>query len=298
MATPVKRTNPPKRYEYSELHMGTRVRIVLYSPEEEQARRAARAGFRRFAELEDIMSDYRPKSELNLLAAKSGGGPVKVSADLFKVLKHARGLSRDTGGAFDVTASPAIWLWRAARRSGEMPGWQDLEDARRRTGWQHMVLDGAARTVDLQKEEMQLDLGGIAKGYACDEALEAMAKNGISSAMVQAGGDIAASGPPPGRAGWVLTIRGTEGRQLTIWDQAVSTSGDSEQYVEIGGRRWSHVVDPRTALAKTDRVQATVIAERGMVTDSLATAFSVLGPVGHERLARRYGAQVIFVVGK
>jgi thiamine biosynthesis lipoprotein len=277
--------------------MGTLVRTVLYAPDEDTARAAGRAAFQRFADLEQIMSDYRPKSELSILCSKAGTGPQRVNADLYKVLAHGRYVSQMTGGAFDMTSSPIIRHWRTARKTGKMPKWQDLQEARRLTGWQKVILNGRDRTVALTVPGMKLDLGGIAKGYACDEALKAMKAHGVDRAMIQAGGDIAASGPPPDRAGWRVAISGSN-QILTIFDQAVSTSGDSEQSVEIGGRIWSHIVDPRTGLAKTDRVQATVIADRGLVTDPLATALSVIGPVGYERLASRFGAQVVFVIGQ
>jgi thiamine biosynthesis lipoprotein len=142
---------------------------------------------------------------------------------------------------------------------------------------------------------MQLDLGGVAKGYACDEAQRVLRENGVTLALFEAGGDIAVSGAPPGERGWQVDIAaGTSGR-LTLVHAAVSSSGDTEQYVEIGGRRYSHIVDPRTGLGLTDRVAVTVVAPRGITSDSLATAISVLGRVAGMRLAAGFPGVTAFI---
>ncbi len=278
--------------------MGVRVRIVLYAPQEVTARTAAASAFERFAELEAVMSDYRSDSELMRLCDRAGEGPVPVSEDLFVVLESAQEVAALSGGAFDITAGPLIRLWREARKSGVMPGRKELDEARNRVGWEGLRLDKVRRTAELMKPKMRLDLGGIAKGYACDEALRALAAHGIERALVEAGGDIAASGPPPGETGWRIAVRGSPKREVLIAHEAVSTSGDTEQYVEIDGTRYSHIVDPRTGLGVTTRIQATVIAKNGLTTDPLATAFCVLGPDDAERLQKRYGAKVMFVTAK
>ncbi|MCH7945937.1 MAG: FAD:protein FMN transferase [Armatimonadetes bacterium] len=281
-----------QRFAFSQLHMGVRVDITLYAPDEVTAAGAARAAYSRYAELEQTMSDYRPDSELMRLCAHAGTGPVSVSEDLFLVLSQAQKISELTDGAFDVTASPVVRLWREARRTGEMPSQADRDAALKLVGWQRMTLDPRWRTVDLALPGMLLDLGGIAKGYANDEAIRVMKANGVERAMVQAGGDISVSGPPPGRLGWAITVRGLPDT-LYLKHAAVSTSGDTEQFVEIDGVRYSHVVDPRTGLGVTTRIQATVVAGRGLVSDPVATAATVMMLADSQRLARNLGLTLL-----
>ena len=275
----------PERFEYSQRHMGVQVRLVLYAPNEPAAVEAARAAFARIAELEDIMSDYRPASELMRLSARfsdaPGGPPVPVSADLFSVLAQAQHLAEVSDGAFDVTVGPYVKVWRQARKDGRLPPPAVREAAAERVGWTSVRLDSARQTVQLLAPSMQLDLGGIAKGYAADEALGVLQNHGIDRALVEIGGDVAVSGPPPGRAGWRIRIENAEPghpADTTLAHAAISSSGDTEQFVEIDGTRYSHVVDPRTGLGLTDRIAVTVVAPSATLSDGLATLLGVLGP--------------------
>jgi thiamine biosynthesis lipoprotein len=272
------------RFEWAETHMGTRFQIVLYSADEPAARRACRAAFARIAALDAALSDYQPESELMRLCRQAGGPPVAVSADLFEVLCRSRGLSERSGGAFDVTVAPVVRLWRRARREHKLPDPERLAAARALVGFERMRLDPRARTVQLVQRGMKLDLGGIAKGFAAQEALGVLKHAGWSRALVAGSGDIVVGDPPPGRAGWSIGIAPLEPpearphRFLSLAHAAVSTSGDAEQYVEIGGRRYSHIVDPATGLGVVDRCGVTVVAGDGATADGLATAVYVLGP--------------------
>ena len=195
-----------RRFEYAEPHMGTLVRIAFYARDEDAARRGSAAAFARIARLDETLSDYRDASELTQVSRASGSGPIVVGSDLFRVLEAAQRFARASGGAFDVTAGPLSVLWRQARRQQRLPDAARLAEARDRVGFDRMTLDAAARTVTLRDAGMQLDLGGIAKGFAADEALEALAAAGITRALVAAGGDVAAAEPPPGERGWRVTI--------------------------------------------------------------------------------------------
>jgi len=228
------------------------------------------------------MSDYDNASELMRLCAGAGGPPVPVSAELFFVLSKAQEVSRQSDGAFDVTVGPVVQLWRAARKRRKLPDAEKLAEARELVGWRNVRLDKDRRAVQLLKPGMKLDLGGIAKGYAADQALAVLKKQGIERALVAAGGDIAVSGPPPGSDGWKIAIatlpgEGDPGR-LVLHHAAVSTSGDAEQFVEIDGKRYSHIVDPRTGIGLIGRMSATVVARRGIDADSLTKVVAVLGP--------------------
>jgi thiamine biosynthesis lipoprotein len=162
---------PARQFQFAEPHMGTRFQITLYAPDEATAKAAARAAFDRIAELDGIMSDYRATSELMQLCRKAGGQPVPVSADLFGVLKQSQALAKRTGGAFDVTVGPLTRLWRLSRRTQRLPAPDQLAQARALVGFDKVELDEANRSVRLATPGMQLDLGGIAKGYTADQTL-------------------------------------------------------------------------------------------------------------------------------
>jgi FAD:protein FMN transferase len=292
-----------RRFEFTSVHMGTTFRIVLYAEDEKIARTAADAAFKRIAELDGIMSDYKPASELMQLCKKAGSGPVPVSDDLFRVLTRALEISRLTGGAFDITVGPVVRLWRIARRTMILPGTDDLDRARALVGYDKVQLDAKNRTVHLKTKGMMLDLGGISKGYAARAALEVLRRHGIRHALVAGGGDIVVGEAPPGAAGWRIGIAPLENpnakpqRYLSLANAAVSTSGDAEQYVEIGGKRYSHIVDPKTGLGLTTRMSVTVIATDGKTSDGLATGMCVLGPErGLPVIEKIDGAAAMFAI--
>ncbi|MDZ4699991.1 MAG: FAD:protein FMN transferase [Rhodothermales bacterium] len=272
--------SPAEPYEYRQLHLGVQVRIVLYARKEADARGAARAAYDRMAMLEDVFSDYRAHSEIRRLSETAHERPAPVSPELFRVLAAATDLARRTDGAFDVTAGPFVALWRDARRSGALPDSTDLALARARVGWTAVQLDAAELTVRLALAGMAIDLGGIAKGYILDEAMVELTRRGIHSALIEAGGDLLVSGAPPGRAGWQIAIPNAPpdlaAAASALTFAAVATSGDTKQYMDVDGVRYSHVLDPRTGMALTSRALATVIAPDGMTADSYATALTVL----------------------
>jgi thiamine biosynthesis lipoprotein len=275
----------PSRFEYEEPQMGTKFRIVAYAPDKAIADRASKDGFARVAQLNRIMSDYDAASELMQLCKKFEnkiGEPVQVSDELFYVLEKAKAVSKLSDGAFDVTVRPIVVLWRHARRTQRLPDSKELADARAKVGYGKMLLDPKARTVKLTVPGMEIDLGGIAKGFAADEVLKVLAKHGITVALVAAGGDIAVSGAPPNTGGWKVEIAPLSGskdkRMLLLKDAAVSTSGDAEQFVVIDGVRYSHIVDPRTGIGLIGQRSVTVIARRGIDADSLTKMASILPP--------------------
>lgn len=281
--TPLKKAER-KRYQYTQLHLGVQVRIVLFTEKESNGIRAAKAAFDHIAELEDVFSDYRPNSEIRRLVRTERYTPVQVSPPLFELLGYAQALASKTNGAFDVTSGPLSLLWRKARKSERLPERDSLLQALDRVGHRYVQLDEQRQSVQLQVSGMQLDVGGIAKGYILDKALEILTDQGIESAMIEAGGDIVVSGPPPNRKGWNINIVNAPdsvdiARQAAEFSHAaIATSGDTEQFVEIDGTRYSHVFDPRTGLALTYRRMATVIAPKGWMADGYATASTVMTP--------------------
>jgi thiamine biosynthesis lipoprotein len=290
------------RYEYAQIQMGMSFKIVLYAAERDTANRAAQAAFDRIRQLNDVMSDYDEKSELSRLSDTAGSGrAVKLSGDLWHVLEKAQEVSRQSDGAFDVTIGPAVRLWRRARRIKQMPDAERLAEVRKAVGYQFLVLDPKGRTATLKQPLMRLDLGGIAAGYAADEALAVLRKHGITRALVDASGDVALGDAPPDKEGWRVGIAPLErgapaSRYVILKNQAISTSGDAFQFVELAGKRYSHIVDPKTGLGLTDRSSVTVVARDCMTADALATAVSVLGPKRGIEFVEKTAGTAAFIV--
>ena len=300
-----------RRFEFHRKQMGVPFATAFYACDEEVANKAISAVWSRIEHLNSLMSDYDSNSELMRLCRDSGPGkPIAVSTELFCVLSKSSEISKLSDGAFDVSVGPLIKLWRRARRQKEFPVPQQLNDARALVDYRNIQLrsmDTSARhstrsltsqhvgqkcptyenesgTVELLKPGMRLDLGGIAVGYACDEAIKVLQQHGITRAMIDGSGDIVLSNPPPGECGWRIGIASLRepDAEPTLFARlancSISTSGDAFQFVELGGQRYSHIVDPQTGLGLTDRCSVTVIAPDGITADALATAVSVLGP--------------------
>ena len=280
----------PGPHEFTQVHMGLPVRLVLHAADRAAAESAARDAFARIAALDRMMSDYRPDSELRTI--ERSRQPVRVSPELMAILRRAIDIAQATGGAFDPTVGPLVALWREARTSGRLPDSAALDTARQRAGWRSLELDPAASTVRLRLDGMRLDLGGIAKGYILQEALHILRSRGVTRALVESGGDIVLGDAPPDRAGWRIEVPGAgaefAARAAQLTNAALSTSGPGAQFVEIGGIRYSHVIDPRTGLGLTNNVTAHVIAPDGATADALATALTVLGPDAAPGVASRF----------
>ena len=293
------------RLTRTERHMGTRVSISVEMPTEstQAAAAAVQEAFARIRELDGKLSDYDPTSELNTLTKAPSGEPYPVSTDLFAVMEKALDVARASGGGFDPTVGPLVKLWRRARRTGRRPDERSLSDARRRVGFDKVTLDPASRTVTLAVAGMALDLGGIAKGFAAQEALDVLRRRGFPNALVDAGGDVVAGDAPSGRTGWRVGLAepGREGlpvdEGVEVVRRAVATSGDAFQFVVIEGKRYSHILDPRTGEPLTHPMSVTVIAHDGALADALASALAVLGAEdGFALLARYPGTQARIVV--
>lgn len=247
--------------------MGTLVRITLYASGVEEAKAAFARGFARIRELDAAFSDYKADSEVSRLNT----APHRASADLLRVLRVAQRVARDTDGAFDVTAGALTHLYRAERERGRLPLAEAVEAARHKVGYRKLLLSGD--TVRFAEEGMALDLGGIAKGYGADEALKA---TGVRRALVAVSGDVAVGEAPPGQKGWRVTLAAVD-QPMELQRCGVSTSGDTDQFVEVGGVRYSHIVDPRTGRPVVGGGLVSVIARTAMEADAVATALSVEG---------------------
>lgn len=273
-----------KKYQYSRPQMGSVFYITLYAGDEAKAEVAVEAAYKRVEEINAAASDYLPESELSRLNRAPAGEAVMVSGDLFTLLARSAEVAQLAEGAFDVTAAYAVQQWRRAKRRKQLPDAAETQKAVAMTDWRKVRLDEGQRTVTKLAGKVLIDLGGIGKGYAADAALKVLREHGITRAVVAASGDLAFGDPPPGKPGWDVALRTFESPEdadrfehVSLSNCGCSTSGDLHQFLELGGRRYSHIVDPKTGLGLTDRIACSVVAPDSTTADAYATAFCVMG---------------------
>ena len=264
----------PERIEVTRPLMGTLFKVITHTTDRPQARDDIESALDRAADFALRATDYDPESELNRLTRAPLGTPVEVSPDLFQVLLLARDISRQSDGLFDPTYGPLTHLWRETARTGQPPSPEEVEAARRRCGIEHLTFDEADQTITFHLEKMQLDLGGIAKGYAADLIFDSLLEKGYPQTLVAAAGDIRVGDPPPDKDAWTIglrTFRLAPTDSISLHNAAISTSGDLFQSVNTGDQTYSHLIDPRTGLGLTTRRAASVVLPQAKLTDPLAT---------------------------
>jgi len=260
--------------------MGTSLEISVIGEDAEALDRVLDAAVKEIQRVENLMTDWRP-SELEDLNAAAGEGPQVVPKELFEMIARGVEIGRLTGGAFDITYAGAGKLWDFKRDPPLIPDAEAIAKALARVGWSKLVLDPEKLTVDLPAG-MRIGLGGIAKGYGVDRAMQVLLDNGVKHGLVNAGGDLKALGTKFGKP-WEIAIRHPRDRErvmamLPVSNVCVVTSGDYERFFEIDGKRYHHILDPRTGYPSTGCMSATVTAPDAAFADSLATALCVLGP--------------------
>ena len=285
--------------------MGSPFTITMYCSDSVQAALSARAAFEKAETLNEILSDYIDSSEINRLSRTAGEGRyVPVSAPLFTILQRALEAGRLSGGAYDISVGPLMKLWRDARKTKIFPDDNSLQKARGLTDYRFIHLDRVSRTVMLEKKGMKLDVGGLGKGFVAAAVLEVLHQDGIDCAMVNAGGKIVTAAPPPGKPGWLIGINAPEEKEvilpllLLLKQKSVASSGDIYRYVEINGKRYSHIVDPATGIGLTRRKNVTAIADDGCTADWLSTACSVLSTRKAMKLIRKIPGAALLITEK
>lgn len=287
----------PNKYTFSAGIMGTSFSIICQAPDRDTAARAATASFAEARRINEVASDYIADSELLRLSRHASGEKITISPLLFKLVSEALQFADRTVGAYDPTVGPLTVLWRESRRRKTLPESPTLSKALAATGWKNCQLDPAASTLTFLKTGMRLDLGGIAKGQAADAMLEAMKANGVPRCCITAGGDIRAGDPPQDEEGWKVGVRvrkedGPEAFKHLV-NEAVSTSGDLHQFIEIGGIRYSHIIDPTTGLGLTRNAAVTILAKNSTTSDALATACCVAAPEVAKSMGLAAGASEV-----
>ena len=268
--------------------MGTQFTFTLLAPDSLTAQRANAAVNARMDSLNQVMSDYMDGSEINRLSETAGSNRwVRVSPDLFNVLQKSRTIARLSNSRFDPTIGPLSQLWRRAVRRGEFPTIRQRRRARRAVGYRFMRLDSVTRSVQLTRAGMRLDMGGIGQGFAIDEAATVLRGLGLRSFLLDLGGDVLA-----GEGNWSVAL--DSATTIFLRNAAITTSGDMYRHLDYCGRRYSHVMNPRSGLGLRHFVQATVLAPDGWRADALTKVFSVAGYRKSHRLLRRFpGAAVL-----
>jgi len=264
-----------KPLKQTEMIMGTLVEITVIPANE----KAIREAFEALKKVDLLMSTYKEDSEISILNRE---GKAQVSEETLEVIEDAIKFSNLTDGAFDITCRPLINLWKKAKKEEKLPAEMEIEEAISLVGYQRIILEG--NQIRLEKKGMQIDLGGIAKGYAVDKAIEALKKNGIKRALVNAGGDLYALGIDPQGEKWQIGVQDPREEDkiidiIKVKDKAVATSGDYRRYFTLEGKRFSHIVNPKTGLTVQDvPMSVTIIGPDATTTDALSTGVFVLGP--------------------
>lgn len=266
-----------KEFSFERMEMAMPIRVTVWAESETEAVRVCKKAFKRVVNLVAVFSDYDDSSEINRLLRSPVGSPVKVSSELIEVLAFSQSLSRNSHRAFDPTIGPIIQLWRDSRKSQILPDSNAIESAKQKTGFEHFLIDRDRSEVTVLIDSLKLDFGGVAKGYIGDEVIKLLRNEGVSIAKFRAGGDIVLGDSPPNSEGWPIELEQCQQQKSFYLNNCgVSTSGDRYQFVEIDGRRYSHVVDPATGVGVTTGRTAFVIAPSGMQSDALATAGCVM----------------------
>ena len=302
-----RRAQPPRlaaRQEALARVMGTKASLTAVAPEaqEDVALVALAAAEAELRTVEVLMSAHLEGSQISRFNEAPAGRAVHLSQPVLEVLEASRQIAAESDGAFDVTCRPLLQLWKLRAGQGRLPDEEEIDEARGNVGWKWVKLhaDGAEKL----KDGVSVDLGGIAKGCGIDRALEAMQKAGCRGALVDVGGDIRCFGQRAGGGKWTVGIRDPfrpdSDRMfatLGLEGGAVCTSGNYFRYVEISGRRYSHIVDPRTGRPADAAPSVTVVAPTATVADAWATALSVLGPQGINLLPKSAGIEAMIVLG-
>ena len=269
--------------------MGTSFRLTFYATSESQADQAAQAAFEKIDELNLIFSDYLTDSEASQLAQNSGKR-VKVSDDLWYLIRLSKKLSKQSKGAFDVTVGPLTKIWRHAIRQQQYPDSMALLEAKRLVNYRWIKMYRGRQQVKLKKSGMKLDFGGIAKGYAVDQAYQVLMDHGITHALIDGGGDLYVGTTPDTETGW--DILDLKGKTLLIpANSGVASSGDSYRHLEWDGSKYSHIIDPERGTGLQNSNPVTIVAGSATIADALASSVSVMRSADSEKLLKKYQAQ-------
>lgn len=262
--------------------MGTTFSIVAYDEDRQRLESAVDEAFEEVRRLDSLLSNYKKDSEWSRVNREAGAGPVRVSAELFHLLEACQAYSRASQGAFDITVGPLLKVWGFYKGSGRLPHRAEIREALARTGYQSLILDPERQSVRFGKPGMDLDPGGIGKGYAVDRMVEVLKSAGIGSALISAGGSSIYGLGSPGGSGWKVQIRDPQAPSRTIEEmvlknESMSTSGSYEKFFFAGGKRYSHIFDPGTGYPAEGVVSVSVVAPSTLDSEAWTKPFFIRG---------------------
>ena len=265
----------PLRLEKSADAMGSTYTIAVYGEDRVKMEAAVDAAFEEVFRLDSLLSNYKPDSEWSEVNRRAAERPVEVSPELFELLSKCEEYSRVSDGAFDITVGPLMKLWGFYKGTGRLPHRAEVRGVLARVGYRHVVLDPATRTVRFDRSGVEIDPGGIGKGYAVDRMVKILKQRGIQTALVTgSGSSIYALGAPPSEArGWLIELRDPKDRtksvaEVFLKNESMSTSGSYEKFFRAEGRIYSHIMDPRTGFPAQGMLSASVIAPRTLDSEA------------------------------
>ncbi|MBU2541297.1 MAG: FAD:protein FMN transferase [Candidatus Omnitrophica bacterium] len=274
--------------------MGTIVEVTSNSDQ------AAKIVFDTFKRLDEKLSHFKSSSPV---AELNRDGIVSADKELLDLIVESLRISEESSGTFDITIGPLSDIWKKAIKGKELPPHKEIKKARELVDWKQVSVDRENGLIKFKKAGMKIDLGAIAKGFAVDIAVEKLKAAGISSALINAGGDIYCLGKKFNRP-WKIAVRHPEkegkfSQVFSLVDRAVATSGDYEQFFTLGGKRYSHIVDPRTGYPIDSRISSvTVVSDRAMTSDALATAIFILGEKKGLALADKFEGIEVKIISR
>ena len=287
-----------KRFEFSENKMGSSFGIIFYHTDSAEAVQIAKECFSIVDSLNTIFSDYTSESEVGKLALETNHTDIKLSDELFAMIIRSKDGWARSGKTFDITIGTLTQLWRKVKKENRFPSEAEIKAAKALTGFKNLTINERSKTITFKKPGIRLDFGGIVPGYASQKVIDFLKTKNINIALIDASGDIVTGDAPPGKNGWTIGINLPESEN-DLWDKklelknfAVSTSGDVYRYIVHEGKKYSHIIDPRTGYGVTSQRNVTVITKFGADADWLATACSILPIKKALALAKKENAAV------
>jgi thiamine biosynthesis lipoprotein len=273
----------PIRYEASHEAMGTVFTVAAYGRDQAFLSEVVNEVFEEIDRLDEQMSNYKPESELSIINREAAQQEVIVEPRLFGLIQYALRASQESGGAFDITVGPLMKRWGFFRGQGRVPNPEEISQVLKVVGYRHVHLAPECRGIRFDASGVEIDLGGIAKGYAVDQAVRILRSNGITAALVSSGtSSIYALGSPPGKRGWKVTVRdpfeaGKAADVFRLQNFALSTSGNYEKFFKVGGRTYCHIMDPHTGRPVGNMLATVAVAPTGTESEVLTKVFFVGG---------------------
>lgn len=293
-----------RKFSYSEMKMGSAFNLIIVSADSNKANHLARKSYELVDSLSHIFSNYDSSSELSKINASAGLLPYKMSTAMLDLVQKSQYAYIQSKGAYDISIGPLSSLWRNARKAKLFPEASTVLATKKLVGFAQIKINKRLGTIFLPNANMQLDFGGIAKGYIAQWVINFLKANGIQQALVDAGGDIVMSGAPLNQQGWLIGVNLPEttdqllNKKLQLSNCSVATSGDVYQFIEYKGVKYSHIINPLTGYGVTNLRNVTIVAKTGATADWLATACSILPIKEAKQLAISHQAALLITTLK